>query len=165
MQEEIQKYWRNLQARERQMLLWGGLIIAAIIFYVFIWQPWSKAVTHMETVLPLKRAELVWMRQQQDMLNSGNVVTTQEVKGQGESLMAVLEKTARNYGVRDTIKQLVPAKEGREVSVVLEGVSFNKWVRWVDNLASQYSVRAVQLTAEREESQPDTAEIRMTFSR
>lgn len=165
MLDQVKKYWLNLQPRERLIVGWGSIIVLLIMLYLLLFQPWYQAVSHMQEVLPAKRAELVWMRQQQDLLNAGGVAPTREIKGQGESLMAVIEKTARNYGVRDTIKQLVPRQGGREVSVVLEQVSFNKWVRWVDNLSSQYSVNAIQLTAEREDDKADTAEIRVTFAR
>jgi type II secretory pathway component PulM len=119
----------------------------------------------METVLPFKRADLVWMRQQSQLLKNGGASNVQKFKGETQSLMAVVEQTAKTSGVSSAIQQMVPAENSQEVSIVLEEVSFNNWVRWVDLLQNQYGVSIKQLTADREDDQADLAEIRLTFIR
>lgn len=161
----IKRYWEDLQARERQMLLWGSLVVGAILFYAIIWQPWHKAITHMETAIEPLRTNLVWMRQQSDNLKNGGVVTKSVNKGVNDSLLSIVEKTAQQYKVRSAIQQLVPAQQGKQVSVILEQANFNQWVRWVDVLLAEYSVTISQLTAERDDKKPNIAEIRVTFER
>lgn len=164
MKQALQS-WHKLQERERQVLGWGGLIIFVIVAYSLVWQPWQAALAHMQTVLPQKRVDLVWMRQQAEAIQQGGARTTRQVRGANQSLMAVIEQTARAGGIKDAIQQMVPRQNNQEVSVVLEGASFNQWVRWVDTLQQQYSVSIKQLTADREPEKPDTAEIRVTFTR
>ncbi|MEM7357801.1 MAG: type II secretion system protein M [Pseudomonadota bacterium] len=157
--------WQNLQKREQLVLAGGAVAIVLIVAYAFVWQPWQAALHHMETVLPNKRVELVWMRQQAAAIQQGGARQVRQVRGANQSLMAVIEQTARAGGIKDAIQQMVPRQNNQEVSVVLEGASFNQWVRWVDTLQQQYAVSIKQLTADREPEKPDTAEIRVTFMR
>ena len=165
MFETSLKYWQQLQPRERLILGWGGPLIIVILSYALVLQPWHKALAHMEMALPSKRADLVWMRQQSELLKQGGASNVQKFKGENQSLMAVIEQTAKASGVRSAIQQMVPRENNQEVSVVLEEVSFNNWVRWVDTLQNQYGVAIKQLTADREDDQADRAEIRLTFVR
>jgi general secretion pathway protein M len=165
MLETLLKNWQQLQARERLMLASGGIVVFGILFYVFILQPWHAAINHMQSALPFKRAELVWMRQTAELVQQGGTISSQKPRGHGQSLMAVIEQTAKANGVSSAIQQMVPSENDQQVSVVLEGVSFNNWIKWVASLQTEYGVSIKQLTADREDDQPDSAEIRLTLIR
>lgn len=166
MKSSLIKYWQGLQPRERLFLGIGLVFVAFLLFYQFLWSPWHSAVNYMEEALVDHRKNLVWMRQQSSLLNeNGGITSVVPVQGSGQSLMSVIEKTAGATGVKGAIQQLSPRKNNTQVSVVLEQVSFNKWVRWVDSLQSSYGVSIAQLSAEREDDKPDVAEIRVTFER
>ena len=166
MQKALINSWQKLQSRERAMVSWGALAAILMLLYTFVWSPWHKAIFHMESVITIKRVDLVWMRQQAAALgDSGTVAPQANVKGTSQSLMAVVERSAKASGVGESIQQMIPRQNNTEVSVVLESVSFSKWLRWVDILEKQYAVTVKQLSAERDTTQPDTAEIRVTFSR
>lgn len=165
MQKKILHNWSQLQPRERLVLGRGAILVSVIIGYVFIWQPWHVAIDHMQTILPNKRVDLIWMRHHAELAKQSGPHAIAQIKGADQSLMAVLEQSARSSGVQEAIQQMAPGENDQEASVVLGGVSFNQWIRWVDSLQKQYAVSIKQLTADREEDQPDTAEIRVTFSR
>jgi type II secretory pathway component PulM len=166
MKNWIADYWRGLQSREKLILSFGLVFVCVVFFYQFIWAPWHNAINYMEEALINHRKNLVWMRQQSTMLDeSGGKITVERVRGAEESLMSVIEKTAGATGVREAIQQLSPRENNSQVSVVLEGVSFNNWLRWVDSLQSTYGVSVYELSAERESGKADIAEIRVTFER
>lgn len=165
MLDTILKNWNQLQPRERLILSLGSVIVIAILSYSLILKPWHRAIGNMQKSLVGWRTDLVWMQQQAELVQQGGISSAQKFKGEAQSLMAVVEQTAKAAGVRSAIQQMVPGENNREVSVVLEEVSFNNWVRWVDTLQNQYGVAIKQLTADREEDQPDRAEIRLTFIR
>lgn len=164
--DALKKYWAGLQSRERLILGGGGVIVALILFYVLIWQPWHKSISKMETALPPMRSNLVWMRQQAEMLaNDGGQSANQSYVGADQSLLSVVEQSASKASVNGAIQQLVPSQNGTEVRVVLDGVNFNQWVRWIDDLFKRYGVNIKQVTAERDEDKPNIAEVRVTFTR
>ena len=165
MRQKIINYWRQLQSRERVVLGWGSIFVVSLLFYVLIWQPWHEAIKHLQEALPHERADLVWMRQQAEIISTGGIVQPTAKKGRDQSILAVIEQTAKAAGVRESIKQMVPRANNQEASIVLEEASFSKWLKWVEVLKIQYGVNIKQLSAERETEQPDTAEIRVTFER
>lgn len=166
MQKALIESWQKLQPRERTIVSWGALATMLMLLYALVWSPWHAAIGHMESVVLFKRVDLVWMRQQATALGvSGAVAAQDNVKGASQSLMAVVERSAKASGVGESIQQMIPRQNNTEVSVVLESVSFSKWLRWVDMLEKQYAVTVKQLSAERDPTKPDIAEIRVTFSR
>lgn len=120
----------------------------------------------MEQALPGLRSNLVWMRQTDEMLKrGGNLTVSQATEGSNESLLSVLESTARGAKIRESIQQLVPTKNNTEVRVVLQDADFNKWLLWVDTLYKKKGIDIRQVTAERDDDRPNIAEIRVTFFR
>ena len=164
--DSLKKYWADLQPRERLILGWGGLIVLAILLYALLFQPLYRAIAHMESALPDLRSNLVWIRQTDELMErGGSVPVSQSSEGSNESLLSVVESTARQAKVRKSIQQMVPAKNNNEVRVVLEDADFNQWLRWVDTLYKRYGVDIRQVTAERDDDKPNIAEIRVTFFR
>lgn len=166
MKETILKYWQGLEQRERWVLGGGAISVAAILFYSLLWSPLQTSLSFMDTSVQSMRTNLVWMEQRAEQIQaSGGVKVSQRTpRGANQSLLAVLEQTARQAGIREAIQRLTPNQK-QEVRVVLESVDFNRWVRWVDNLYKNYGVDVSSLTAERDDEKPNIAEIRVTFFR
>ncbi len=162
----LKNYWSSLESRERLVLSWGALIVAAILIYVLIWQPWRHALSFMELSVKQMRADSVWMTQQaQAMKNGGVGASEQKYKGAEQSLVSLIQQTAKQAKVDKVIQQIVPNQQNGEVRVVLEGVAFNQWVKWVDQLYKIYGVDIQQINAEKDDEKPNIAEIRVVFAR
>lgn len=159
-------YWQQLEPRERIVLGGGGVIVSLILFYAFVWQPWHQALASMEKDIKVHRQNLVWMQQQAEILRGGGGQSSQGVpKGGNESLLSVVEKSAKANKIGKAIQQMVPTTDDSEVRVVLEEADFNQWLRWIDQLFKNHDVNIKQLSAERDDSAPNLAEIRITFER
>ena len=158
-------YWQQLESRERSVLGWGGVLVSLILFYTFVWQPWHVALSSMEKNIQVHRQNLVWMEQQAKILGSGGQPVENVVKASSESLLSIVEKTAKANKLGKSIQQMVPTTNNSEVRVVLEEADFNQWLRWIDQLFKKYDVNIKQLSAERDDSAPNLAEIRITFER
>ncbi|MFT6408477.1 MAG: general secretion pathway protein M [Arenicella sp.] len=164
--DSLKKYWAGLQLRERMVLVWGAVVVAIILIYALLFQPFYQAIARMESALPDSRSNLVWMRQTDELLASGGgIAVSQTSAGAEESLLSVLESTARLAKIRKSIQQMVPTKNNSEVRVVLEDADFNQWLLWVDRLYKTNGVDIRQMTAERDDDRPNIAEIRVTFVR
>ncbi len=163
---ELKRFWFGLQPRERLVLSLGVVVVTLILLYAFLFKPWHRALSNMEARLPSLRTGVVWMRQQSEVLKAsgGNIPVAQQ-KGAEQSLLSIVELTARNAQLKQAIQQLIPAQNGTEVRVVLEEANFNQWLLWIDELYKQYGVDIKQVTAERDEDRPNIAEIRVTFLR
>lgn len=163
--DAIKNYWKQLEPRERIILGWGGLVVMIILFYALIWQPWHKEIDSMQESIQTMRKDLVWIRQHGEIMSSGGQGLVKKVKGENQSLLSVIETTAKAHKVRASIQQMVPSNNDTEVQVVLEDVNFNHWVTWIDVLVKQYGVDVLEASAERSGDKPNIAEVRMTFLR
>ena len=164
--DSIKKYWLGLQPREKVILGGGSVVVILILFYALLLQPLYRALAHMETALPSLRENLVWMRQTDQLLENGGASQKSEsVAGSDESLLSVLESTARRANIRKSIQELAPVRDKDEVRVVLDDVNFNQWLRWIDILYRRNAIDIRQLSAERDDERPNIAEIRVTFYR
>ena len=162
----IKKQWLALQARERLVLGVGAILVGAIIFYALILGPWHLALNNMTTALPKMRENLVWMRTQAEALENGDINRdASQFNGGDQSLLSIVEQTAKRAGIQGAIQQLVPGKKGSEVRVVMGDAEFNKWLAWIDVLYKQYGVDIEQVVTEREDERPNIVEIRATFIR
>ena len=163
--------WRQLQPRDRMILLWGGVIVLLILFYALIWHPWHRAISNMEESLEGQRSSLVWMREQSALLGDGgrSARSAKTYKGANQSLLAVVEQSGRAQKMNEFIQQLAPvagSQGGKErVNVVLEEADFNKWVLWIESLYKEYGVNIVDLNAENDNGKPNVVELRITFER
>jgi type II secretory pathway component PulM len=164
MRTKLIYYWKGLIPRERAIISFTVLALSLLLFYMFLWKPWHHAINNMNKSVSLKRTNLVWMQQQAELIKSGAVAPQTQLKGESQSLLAVVEQTAKIAGVSSSIQQMVP-RESNQVSVALEAVSFNKWIKWVGSLDQAYGVKIRQMSAEREDDEADVAEVRVTFER
>ena len=166
MTEFLKSRWQQIEQRDRSILIWGSAVVALILFYALIWQPWHKAIAAMQGQIQPRRASLVWMEQQAELVRSGEFDNAaQSIRGADQSLMSVLEQTAKAAKVRESIQQMIPNSDKDEVRVVLEQANFNQWIKWIDVLFKQYGVGIKQMSAERDDDAPNIAEIRITFER
>lgn len=166
----IKAQWQQLDKRERLILGCGALIVFVILFYALIWQPWHRAISEMQGRIEGRRADLVWMQQQSEMVKNGDIVhSTRIIQAANQSLLSVIEQTARANQVSNSIQQMAPSTDAPvgmdQVNVVLEEADFNQWVTWVDNLYRDYAVSIKQLTVENDTGQPNVVELRVTFER
>lgn len=163
MTDAIKKYWLELEERERMILGGGGIVVALILFYVLIWQPWHKSIDSMkESIQPL-RSDLVWVRQHAEIIKNGGPAVDNK-SGKDKSLLSLVESSAKRNKVDKAIQQMVPTNDD-QVRVVLDKADFNNWVKWVDELSVRYGINVVQAKADRDDDKPNTAEVRMTFVR
>ncbi len=166
MSNQIKTYWTSLEPRERAILGFGVAFVFIAVFYTFVWKPWQNSLDKMEVSVREMRSNSVWVEQRAaDMKGGAASHSNRPKRGADQSLTSVVEQTANQARVKSAIQQIVPNRETGEVQVVLEGVDFNQWVRWVDNLYQNYGVDINQINAEKDDEKPNIAEIRLTFYR
>ena len=164
MPKAIKAYWLGLEPRERLILSVGGVVVAVILFYALVWQPWQKSITSMEKSIQTLRSDLVWVRQHAPIIKSGGQGLKVKQQGQDQSLLSVVESTAKKNQLNKAIQQMVPTNDD-QVRVVLEDARFNNWVKWIDDLSLKYGVNVEQVNANRDDDKANIAEIKVTFVR
>jgi general secretion pathway protein M len=132
---EISASLRSLSARDRRTLLAGG-IIAAILFVLAVILPLDRSVSHLQSQVARKQADLVWMRSAAPEIAAAGPVRTNS----GESLIVIVDQSARESGLGGSLAGSQPSGRG-DLSVQLEKAPFDALVGWLARLSQQNGVQ------------------------
>ena len=156
----LRGFWAGLAPRERAVLA-GGLAAAVLVLaYAFAWVPWQDALGRLRLQVPAERETLAWMRQA--AARAAALRGAAPGASGGLPALTVLERTAEWRGLRERIRQMRPADQGR-VRIWLQDVSFDDWLRWLGDLRG----RGLVVTAAHVEraGAPGRVSLRMTVAR
>jgi len=135
------KAWlMSRQPNERIALILGAVVLAALLFYLIVWQPLNNALANKRQNVAEQRSTLRWMEK-----SSMEVQAYRRLQGNGnttnnsEALLSVVDQTARSHGLRQQIKRLKPQGEDA-VQLWLEQAAFDNIVKWLGDLTEKQSV-------------------------
>jgi general secretion pathway protein M len=131
---------RSLSARDRRILLVGG-IIAAILFVLAVILPLDRSVAHLHAQVARKQADLVWMRTAAPEIAAAGPVRSTA----GESLIVVVDQSAHEAGLGGALAGSQPSGRG-DLSVHLEKAPFDALVAWLARLSQQNGVQIESAT-------------------
>jgi len=134
------KQWLNqLAPRERQIVLVGAPIIIIMMVYFILWAPFNNNIDRLQEKVSEQQALEQWM-------NAAALEVKKLRGGQqknksvgGQSLLTLVDKTARSNKMQDSLKRVEPDGESK-VHIRMEQVAFDELVRWVEMLKSKYGI-------------------------
>ena len=123
-----------LSPRERRLLLFGALALAAILIFGML-IPLDRSVAHTQQRLAKKRADLSWMQ----TVGPQIAVLPPSGSANGESLLVIVDRSARESGLASALSGSEPGAPG-SLSVRLEKAPFDALVGWLARLAQQNGI-------------------------
>ena len=130
---------RSLSERDRRMLLIGA--IAAILLVIVVILRLDHSVSHLKTQVAQKQADLVWMRNAAPEIAAAGPMRG----GSGESLIVVIDQSARESGLGNSLSGSQPSGTG-SLSVQLEKAPFDALIGWLARLSQQNGVQIESAT-------------------
>ncbi len=104
---KVDGWYGGLGSQEQQILRFGGPLIGLLLAYLVLLQPLGSAYLDRQTELSDRRADLVWLRDQRDMLERLN--TSCDLRAQifeASNLQADIEAASRRFGLVPQIRTL-----------------------------------------------------------
>lgn len=154
-------WWQGLQPRERLSLLGGGLLIAALLAWQFVWLPLQSQLQQARTQVQAQQQLVVWMRQAVAQLKTTDSTASPPSDNSNRSLLSLVDQSARGAGLSQALKKIQP--EGDEVRVWLDQLDFDKAMQWLGELQRQ-GVKVSNLNAERAQA-PGQVQMRLSLVR
>lgn len=140
------QYWANLQPRERHTLLGGGIALGLLMLYTLLVDPMQQELKRLEQSVESQQQTLEWMQQAASEVKQLQRTSPGAKSFSGQSLMSVIDASARSTGLAGAIKQLKP--EGQGVKVRLEGAAFDDMLRWLGQLNAKQGISVTGLVME-----------------
>ncbi len=137
------EWYASLAVRERKLVLWGVIGAAAVVLIFGILWPLHAAVTGARHRVKQQSDDLVWMRAHALEVRTAAAA----MSGAGESLVVIIDRSARELGLAEAIKSTTPTNTNG-TRVELAAVSFDMLAGWLARLQDQFGVTVVTATVE-----------------
>ena len=146
-------YWNNLNARQQRVLMMAGAVLAALLVYVWVWEPLIETRAAERERVAQQQALLDWLDavspMAEQLRRAGSDARAQSL---GErSLLGLADETARAAGLAGALTRIEPAGE-RQVRVWLDGADFVATMGWLENLSRSQPIQVGQLQVDRARS-------------
>ncbi len=159
----MKEWWYTLGARERLMVLIGAAALILILIWALVLDPINSKLKTLRAQVPVKEQTVAWMRSQSQSV-APLIAKAQRERGDTSiPLLTIIEQTAAQAQMRDSIKRIQPGDEN-DVQVWLSDAYFDPWIQWVEVLKKK-GIEVSSLTVNRGRNDNNTVSIRATFER
>lgn len=133
----IRQWLDGLAARERNLVYAAAGLLAVALVYFAVVLPVTSAGKQRAARVEQKAADLAWMRQVAPQVAAG---TAGGVVASDESLVVLVDRTARDAGIGAAVRDQSPSGESG-LQLRLEGASFDLMMAWLASLQQQHGVK------------------------
>ena len=137
----MKDYWNQLKPSERTIISVGGIILTVLILYLAVLEPFMKKTEEYTAKISKQEIEIEWLKKAslevKQLQASSSGVTTQ--RHAGESLLVVVDRTAKQNNLEDSLKRVEPDGSDR-VRVWLDNAPFDEVAKWLSLLQSNYQL-------------------------
>ena len=152
-----------LQPREQLIVAAGGLVLALVLIYWVLWQPFALARAHARAELDGARSLATRIEQLGAQAQQGQAGGGPPVVGADVSLLSAVDQASKD-GVLGKAPSRMQPDGDKQVRVWIEDANFEAVLRWMDDLQNRYLVRVDGVTLERRPA-PGTVNVRMSLVR
>ena len=136
--DSLRRHW-NARSRQERLIAYGaGAVLLAILLYLVLLGPGLTARKQLATRLPMLRAQIDDMRQQQK-----EIAVLRKKLGaasQRGDLKALLQTSAARTSFVGAVDRL-DADSGDKAIMRAAPVVFDDWLAWVENLQREFGIR------------------------
>ena len=131
-------FWDGRTEREKQLLTWGGLVLAVVVGWSVLWEPASEGRAQLRDTLPALQRQLAQMTAEADEARSLSGAAASITPG-GLALKNAIVSSLAEHGLTGAQVQMV----GVSAQVQLKNVSFADWTGWLNDVRRQLKVQVV----------------------
>ncbi len=152
LNETLTQFWDERTNREKQLIGWGGGVLALVIAYSVLWSPAQEGRDKIRRALPVMQQQLAQMTAQANEARP-LAAAAQGVAPTGLALKDALTASLSDHGFVGAQVQVV----GNGVQIQLKNAAFPLWTQWLDDVRRQFKAQVVEAhaTALKEDGQVD----------
>jgi general secretion pathway protein M len=136
--KQVRQWLDDLAPRERNLVYVAAALLGIALVYFAVVLPVTSAARQREARIAQKHTDLAWMREVAPQVMAA--AAAGKGMASGESLVVLVDRTARESGVGSSIRDQSPAGQNG-LQLRLEGAPFDALVAWLAGLQQQYGVR------------------------
>jgi general secretion pathway protein M len=136
MIDSIRGWLATLSLRERNLVYAAGALLGAALLYLVLVLPFTTATRKLSARVEQKTNDLAWMR---EAAPHAMAAAGMAASNNGESLVVIVDRTARQAGLGTALRDQSPSGEGG-LRLRLEGASFDTIITWLVSLQQQHGI-------------------------
>ncbi|MEM7540227.1 MAG: type II secretion system protein GspM [Pseudomonadota bacterium] len=144
----MRSWFAQLAPREQLVLLGGGFLLLVLGFFVLITEPAMHR--NAQAQARYKQTAKLYAELERTSARVAELTAVPSVSqgsmGEGDSLVSVINRTAKRHNVAASIKRLNPQGSGA-ISISLQDVAFDDFVAWLVALNDDFGVDVQRLSA------------------
>lgn len=145
----MKEWLANLSPRDRAALGAGVVLVAVLLVWALVWDPFARDYERLGQVVSEQRELVAWMTgavAEVHQLRAGGGATSAR-RGDG-SLLALVDRTTKARGLASAVKRVQP--EGADkVRVWFEAAEFDVLITWLGQLSTGEGIRVTSANIER----------------
>lgn len=142
----MKQWWSRVPQGDKRIYLSILVLVSPVLAYAFVWSPLQASRANLEKSIQSKTAQ--W---QQMQIESKEILRLRSQAQSSHADIASLEKAIRDstqiHGVANLLRQVQHTEA--EVSIDIEAISFDQWIRWTEALQQEHQVRLASLNLQR----------------
>ena len=139
MPAALSDWYARQSERDQRVLRWGGMAVLVIVV-ALVMLPLQRSLSQARARVAQQQADLSWMRQMAPTLAAAGPGPAASASPQGESLVVLIDRSARESGLGQALTGSQPAGNGA-MTVRMENADFNLLIGWLSRLVAQHDLR------------------------
>jgi general secretion pathway protein M len=148
----MQARFQALNPRDRAIVIVGGGLVVLALLYFLLLSPFYSAIDARGRRVTAKQADLAWLQGSLAEVQSLAASQPEAAGPTGESLVVLIDRTAREAGLGTSLTGQTPAGD-TGIRVRLETAPFDSVVQWLGVLQQRYAVSIESATIDRTAAQ------------
>lgn len=137
--QKLKDWFSSLQARERAIVVLGGVLVLLVAIYMLALAPFYAAVNSRAERVARKEGDLAWMRSVGGEVMALSANSPTAAAPTNESLVVLIDRTARECGLGAALTGQTPNGDNG-IRVRLEQAEFDKLVVCLGSLQQAHAV-------------------------
>jgi len=138
----MREWFLSREPRERVILVVAAILTLGVLLHMVIVEPLTEASRRAVRLEESRQATLVWLKSALRELDSLRGRQSTAPAAGGQSLLSLVDRTARQAGLRDRLKKVEP-----------RGSQQAQLVSWLGELHGRHGYRVVSITIDRQEGE------------
>lgn len=159
----MKQWYLQLEARERQLLHWGGLVVIIALLWAFVYQPVKRSLDDDAKRLSTLRQQMQTMQQLSADVSNTTPTTAVSPLSSGVTFSTWLDRQLESRALMPFVRRAEPV-DTLTSTLWLQNAPFDNTMDWLQDIQEQFSVSIEQLDAVATDRANGLATIRLTLS-
>lgn len=155
MTVHIVSWWMGREQREKQLLIFVGILFIIMVLWFAVYQPIQRAKNNALQQVKRHQQALIWMQQ-----HSAELITLRKesnvTRSQTDSIESMIYQSAKQNQI--AIQRLQP--QGKQILAEIRLVTFNQLLDWFVQLEQKFNIKVMAIEINADNKQPGIIQVR-----